>query len=351
VWSQSNYDFYGRERPETRVEQPWRGFTQALVRARIPYLPVHADNIGRDAGRFSVLVLPNLAAMTEAQLEAVRRFVAAGGSLVATGETSLYDEDGNARADFALGEIFGARGGAARRGGEAAGTRHTYLRIAPELRAGVPGPKAPGEPAPAGKRHAVLAGLEETDILAFGGELGPLETLPGVLAPLTFVPEFPMYPPETSWMRVPKTDIPGLLLREAGASRIAFLPAALDRQYAANHLPDHGRLLANLVRWASRGRIPIEVEGGGAIDCRLYRQPGRLVLHLVNLTNPLPWPGPLDEFNPVGPLRVRVELPRGFAPASAALLVTGESAPVEVRNGWAAFEVKRVLDHEVVAIG
>jgi hypothetical protein len=71
----------------------------------------------------------------------------------------------------------------------------------------------------------------------------------------------------------------------------------------------------------------------------------------VNLTSPLPWPGPLDEFNPVGPLRVRVELPRGFAPASAALLVAGESAPVAVRNGWAAFEVKRVLDHEVVAIG
>ena len=36
VWSQRNTDFYGRDDPETRVDQPWRGWTRALVRARIP---------------------------------------------------------------------------------------------------------------------------------------------------------------------------------------------------------------------------------------------------------------------------------------------------------------------------
>src|ERR1041385_310920 len=30
--------------------------------------------------------------------------------------------------------------------------------------------------------------------------------------PLTFVPAFPIYPPETAWMRQPKTELPGLLL-------------------------------------------------------------------------------------------------------------------------------------------
>ena len=36
--------------------------------------------------------------------------------------------------------------------------------------------------------------------------------------PLTFVPPFPTYPPETSWMRQPTTDIPGLVLSEHGAA-------------------------------------------------------------------------------------------------------------------------------------
>ena len=29
---------------------------------------------------------------------------------------------------------------------------------------------------------------------------------------MTFVPPFPIYPPETAWMREPKTDLPGLIL-------------------------------------------------------------------------------------------------------------------------------------------
>ena len=49
VWSQRNTDFFGRDDPETRVDQPWRGWTRALVRRAIPYLPVQADRIDREA--------------------------------------------------------------------------------------------------------------------------------------------------------------------------------------------------------------------------------------------------------------------------------------------------------------
>jgi hypothetical protein len=52
---------------------------QALIRARIPYIAVHADNIDRDANKVSLLVLPNLAAMSNSQVESVRRFVSKGG--------------------------------------------------------------------------------------------------------------------------------------------------------------------------------------------------------------------------------------------------------------------------------
>jgi hypothetical protein len=38
--------------------------------------------------------LPNIAALSDAQCEQLRAFVAKGGSLVATHETSLYDEQG-----------------------------------------------------------------------------------------------------------------------------------------------------------------------------------------------------------------------------------------------------------------
>ena len=47
VWSQQNMDFYGRDNADELVELPWRGMIQALVRARIPYLPVHMDHLDR----------------------------------------------------------------------------------------------------------------------------------------------------------------------------------------------------------------------------------------------------------------------------------------------------------------
>ena len=109
-----------------------------------------------------------------------------------------------------------------------------------------------------GTRHQVLRGFEETDLLPFGGSLTALNVDATALVPLTFVPPFPTYPPETSWMRQPTTDIPGLVLSEHGASRVAYMPADIDRRYAREHLPDHARLIANIVRWVAERDHPAE---------------------------------------------------------------------------------------------
>ena len=58
---------------------------------------------------YRVLIISNMACISQAQCEAIRAFVAAGGTLIASFETSLYDEDGDKRDDFALAEIFGVR--------------------------------------------------------------------------------------------------------------------------------------------------------------------------------------------------------------------------------------------------
>jgi hypothetical protein len=79
----------------------------AMVRARIPYLPVHIDDVAASAQRFSLLILPNLGALSDAQCEALRQHVNRGGSLLATGATSLYNEWGDARPDYGLADVFG----------------------------------------------------------------------------------------------------------------------------------------------------------------------------------------------------------------------------------------------------
>lgn len=350
VWSQRNTDYFGRDEAADLVEAPYRGFIQALIRARIPYVPVFAGHIERDAAQFSVLALPNVGALSNEECEAIRRFSARGGGLVATGASSLFDEWGDARPDFALADLFGAHAPARGFPRRAGGVAHTYFRLAPELRAQVPGPKAGDEPVVEGGRHEVLRGFEETDILPFGGVLESIRTEPGAVVPMTFIPAFPTYPPETAWMRQPKTDIAALVLRTAGAARVAYLPADLDRRYFTDNLPDHATLLANLVRWAAAGRMPLEVSGPGLLDCHLYQQPGRLILHVANLTNEASWRAPMEELIPVGPLRVRVKLNTDLRGHRAECLVAGRRLVVGVKQGWMAFEIPRVDDHEVVVL-
>jgi len=357
VWSQQNMDFYGRDNSEELVELPWRGMTQALIRARIPYLPVHADQIDRDAAQFAVLVLPDLAVMTEGQIAAVRRFVNRGGSLIATGNSSLLDEWGDPRADYGLADLYGAHLAQsldihAREPEKLeAEVYHSYLRLSPALQGGEDGPNRQGGLKVKGHRHEILQGFEETDILPFGGLLKPLLTDTGVEVLMTYIPQFPVFPPEKVWMREPKTDIPGIVLRQSsGGSLIAFVPADIDRQYGRSNLPDHGNLLRNIVRWAAKEDIPLTVEGAGLLDCHLYRQPHRLILHLVNLSSPGTWRQPIDEFLAIGPLQLKVKLPGDVPGNSLRLLVSGQSVNGKLENGWIQFTLTSILDHELVVI-
>jgi hypothetical protein len=275
----------------------------------------------------------------------------------------LYDQWGDARAEGALADLFDVKGmkpvaasgrgrGGLAGGAGGAGDLHTYLRLTPELRGQVYGPKHGDEPAISGKRHAVLVGLDETDLIEYGGTLGPLEVAGGAQVLMTFVPAFPVTPPEIVYMRMPRTNLPGLVVSETGNSRVVYFEADLDRRFAADNFPDHGDVLANGVRWAARDELPLEVTGSGLVNCELYeqREKSRMILHVVNVTSAGSWRPPVHELIAVGPLQVRVRV-AGFEPRQARLLVAGGlPVPAKALGGWATVEVKSIADHEVIVI-
>lgn len=357
VWSQQNHDHFGRADAADRTMAPYRGTVKALNRHAITYLPLHADDIAAAADRLKIIVLPNLGALSDAQAEAVRSFVDAGNSVIATGETSICGGYGESREDFALADFFGVhRGGGSRGGVDAPNNnlethaRHTYLRLSPELRAGVYGSRDETAPEPTGARHPILAGLDEADTIPFGGYLPVVSVDADVEVLSTFVPDFPIYPPETSWMREPRSDLPTLTVREhPSGAKLVWLVADLDRCFARDESFEHALILANAVRWALGERQRVSMSGGhGVVTAELYRQPSRYILHLNNRLLLSRVPGRQYDLVPLGPIEVRLRLDGRLGSVKAH--VADRDLAFEERDGAIVFSVPSVKDQELVEI-
>src|SRR6185295_9698876 len=107
VYSEQTRDFYGKDDAEAKVDDHLKGMYQALLEARVPFEMVHDAFLEPDdVDRFKLLVLPNVAALSDAQCGRLAGYVARGGSLLATFETSLYDETGGPRKEFGLRDVF-----------------------------------------------------------------------------------------------------------------------------------------------------------------------------------------------------------------------------------------------------
>ncbi|MFE5836410.1 hypothetical protein [Arthrobacter sp. NPDC056493] len=357
VWSSDNHDFFGRASVETRTASPYRGAISALVEAGLTYVPVHAEDIRTATGRFQVLLLPNVGALSDDQIDAVREFHAAGGSVVASGETSLYDEDGTPREDYGLSEILGVSLASGDHGDwngadlnfETARS-HTYLRLQPSRNSAGGALDRTEEAGP--DRHPALAGFDDTDIVSFGGYLRESTVLPGFKALATFIPRFPIYPPETAWMRETDSSTPALVVGESGTGRTAMVLADLDRIADRNQLPDARSLLAGIIRWAIGDASRVSAESPGGIAVNAYQQKDRSIVHLTNTLATTTIAARQDRVYPVGPVTVRMAKPAASSTVSAVRLRVQDADAAAVKDLGDAISVTvdSVHAHELLVI-
>ncbi len=309
------------------------GMYHALVEHRIPFEMVHEALLTPERlDAFTLLILADAAALSDAQCQAIRDFVARGGSLLATFATSLYDETGVRRGNFGLADLFGVSFG-----GRIDGPmQNSYLSL-------------DADPA-TGARHPILAGLEDAPRIingVFRVHVTPDAPFP---SPVTLIPTYPDLPMEDVYPRVAHTDSREVYLREAGRGRVAYVPWDIDRTFWEVMSADHGRLLRNLVTWAANDPPPVEVTGPGVLDVTIWRQRSSMTVHLVNLTNPMMMKGPLREVIPVGPQQVKIRLPNGKPPTKVQLLTAG-ATPRTTRSGDILTVTVPSIDvHEVVAV-
>jgi hypothetical protein len=280
---------------------------------------------------FKLLILPNIAALSDTQCDQLRKFVAGGGSLVATYETSLYDEAGKQRADFGLSDLLGVHYDQ----GVEGPLQNSYLRLK-------------SDPA-TGKFHPVLKGLEEAYRIINTTHRVKVKPAAAFPSPVTLVPSYPDLPMEDVFPRQPDTDTRELYLREAGKGRVAYIPGDMDRAFWQILSSDHGKLLRNTFRWALNEEPIVAVSGPGIIDVTVWRQKKSMTVHLVNLTNPMMLKGPFREFIPVD-AQVSIRVPPSEKVTGVHLLLGDQKPVFETKDGLIALKISQLAAHEIVAL-
>jgi hypothetical protein len=312
--------------PHGAVNQYMHGLYYALLEGRFLFDFIHEDGLAsEDLKKYSALLLPNIALLSDRQCEQLRAYVDGGGSLLATFETGMYTERNERRSDFGLADVFGIHKAA-----EVKGTNGNacYARIE--------------------RQHSILAGFTDTNWIP--GTEYRLPIAPVAAPVLTVVPGFVAYPPELAYPPQSQTDEPAVVVRERGASRLIYFPGDIERTMWRSGHTDLSQLLQNSIRWVSGGGSPVTVEGDGLIETFAWETQAGFALHILNYTNPNLHRGWIRKFYPIAEQKVRMKVPVERRVTGVELLRAETQAPFRVSGDAIEFTIPKVIDYEVAAI-
>ncbi len=309
------------------------GMYSVLTSARIPFEFVHEEDLTEERlSPYTLLILPNVALLSDAQVHALESFAKRGGSMLATFETGLYDETGKPRPDFALGHLFGISKTGPRERAEYKTTQPIFSVHLQKIM----------------RRDTLTTGFEETEWIAGPVWNIPLEPVPHPL--MTVIRPYPTYPTEAVYMREPPTESPSIVTQERGTSRLAYLSGDVDASFWRLDNWDLGRQLHNTIEWLLGDRNSLKVEGEGLMEVFAWETVPGFALHMVNYNGPHTYRGVMRKPVSLGPQTVQMELPRDVVIKSASLLRAGKPLTFQQHGRIIRFTVPSVGAYEVAAL-
>jgi hypothetical protein len=282
--------------------------------------------------KYRVLVLPNAAALSDAQVEAVRDYVRNGGGLVATGETSLFDELGRPRKDFALADVFGVGyRGHPRPKGERPALDPNFAVVADDAywkeRVGVGRLSWRDHPLLRDGRLEDL--VPRKDVVFRGPQVAVSEPADASEVAVRLKPEGAA------------EAVPGVVVRPFGKGRVVYFAAGVDAAMWSYSYPYQRRMMGRAIEWAAGGPFSIRVEAPMCVQATFFEQSDpagrRTIVHLFNGIDSAAGHGlpraevPLrEESVPVHGVKVRFN---GGAPKRLHIEPGGVEPPVARRDG------------------
>jgi hypothetical protein len=282
LMSDATRNFYGRD--ASKVEERYLanvfGAFRGILEEHLAFEVINDWNLNEeDLARYKVLVLPNTACLSDTQAEAVRGFVRKGGGLVASQDTSLYDELGNARTNYALADVFGANWG-----GMMSLTEAKPEQLDVNFLSAMPAEYWAKRKSVFETEFAKHAMFEGTRLKEYLGDRAVLFKGPATAANKTSAEQI-----GTMWPRGNgNVKYPSMLLNRFGAGRVVYLPAAFDSAYYVYSYPYQRIILNQAIRHVAAADFGIQVKAPMCVQATYYRQRKegeRLVVHLFNEIN------------------------------------------------------------------
>lgn len=235
-----------------------KGWCQVLIRGHALWDIVQDFQLTEDnLSRFQTLVLPDVGCLSDAACETIRGFVANGGRVIATGETSLFDENGRQRPDFALADVLGVSW---------KGERDPRMNIIDLPEGFLSADSAPWRTAdllvlPLG--HVHVAAQPQAHVLAM-----VREQLVGGVAVTTAM----------------STDWPAMVQNTFSGGTSWYLAGIPGERYMTGGLDQHKTFMMQLVNTATDETQPVLTDAPETVELFAHRQEGRdrLVVNLVN---------------------------------------------------------------------
>lgn len=311
-----------------------QGMYYALLEGRFAFDLIHEDDLEPETLKnYAALVLPNIALLSNEHAGHIRSFVNAGGSLLATFETGLYDEWGKQRSDFALGDLFNIH------------LKHGYDK-----------PKGQIFYAFMNGEHDIIKNFGDTDRLP-GGEYYVTIEAAGDHA-LTIVPPYPNGIPEMVYAHQrkemdyegQKSIQPAIVIRDKGKSRLVYFPADIDKNIWTRSSAGLSKLIQQAVRWMLNGKSGLTIEGEGNIEIFAWETEPGIALHLLNYNNPNMMRAAIREFYPIKEQKVTMDLPAGTKIAKAALIRSETDLPFKQNGKIIEFTIPSIEDFEVAVL-
>ncbi len=186
--------------------------------------------------------------------------------------------------------------------------------------------------------------LPETRVLFLHGDY--VEYPPVERPLLTLIPPSMFGPPEYVFKDKVETDKPGLLVRDYGQGRMAYLPWDIGGLYYRHSSHAHAGLLTGLIDTLLPGGRQLKTDAHPLVEITVMRQPARnrTLVHLINLTGQsgTAW------FPAIPTGAIRLELASAFRSARSTAL--NRSMPVRRQGTYGAITLPSLDRYDVLVL-